>query len=81
MPREDAASKARRYLTEGRLTVHRVTDDLIAASCRGDSAVVYRVVWDPGGWTCTCPAVTPKCSHVRALKLVVLVDSHTRSRQ
>lgn len=78
MGREDAATKGRRYLTEGRLTVHTVTDDLIGASCRGDSAVVYRIVWDPGGWSCTCPARTPWCSHVRALKLVVLVDRHVR---
>lgn len=74
MPRENAYDKARRYLTEGRLTVHTVTDELIEASCRGDSAVVYRLRHDPGGWHCTCPAVTPRCSHLRALRLTVLVQ-------
>lgn len=78
MPRKNAATKGRRYLTEGRLTVHTVEDDLIVASCRGDSAVVYRLTWDPGGWDCTCPAVTDKCSHLRALRLVTLVNRHVR---
>lgn len=78
MSRESAHDKARRYLTEGRLTVHTLTPDLIAASCRGDSAVEYRVHWEPPGWKCTCPAHTPACSHVRALKLVTLVDRHVR---
>lgn len=76
MPRENAHDKARRYLKEGRLTVHQVDDDLIVASCRGDTAAVYRCVWEPVGWSCSCPAVTDRCSHLRALRLVVLVQRH-----
>lgn len=69
--REDAATKARRLLAEGRLTVRSVTEDIIEASVRGDSALVYVTRWDRGGWTCTCDARS-RCSHVRALMLVTL---------
>ncbi|MGZ5296847.1 MAG: hypothetical protein ACXWYT_08030 [Actinomycetota bacterium] len=69
--RENAATKARRLLTEGRLTVRTVTENVIEASVHGDSALVYITRWDRGGWTCTCDARS-RCSHVQALMLVVL---------
>jgi hypothetical protein len=37
MPREDAATKARRLLAEGRLTVRVLSEHLIEARVRGDS--------------------------------------------
>jgi hypothetical protein len=46
--RESAAAKGRRYLVEGRLTVERVHNDLVVASCRGDSAETYKLGYDPG---------------------------------
>lgn len=74
MPREDAATKGRRMLAEGRLTVERLTPSgLIVARCRGDSGAVYALGFDPDGseWRCTCPS-RGRCSHLRALQLVVV---------
>lgn len=75
MPREDAAAKARRLLGEGRLNVRRADSGGIVADCRGDSGAVYRVTFDlrSGEWGCTCPALS-RCSHVRALQLVAIID-------
>lgn len=79
MSRENAHDKSRRLLAEGRVTVLTVEDDLIVGAVRGDSAAVYRVGWNPAdGWTCTCPAVTARCSHARALRLVTVVVRHVR---
>jgi hypothetical protein len=74
VPREDAATKARRLLAEGRLTLRVLSEHVIEASVRGDSALVYTTRWDRAGWACTCEART-RCSHVRALQLVVLEPS------
>lgn len=72
MPREDVATKARRYLIEARLTIRKVGQALIAASCRGDSGEVYELGYSPStGWSCTC-AARGRCCHVQALMLVVL---------
>jgi uncharacterized Zn finger protein len=72
MPRERADEKGRRYLTSGLLTVERVGDGAIVATCRGDQGDTYRLGFDPGRrqWRCTCPAKT-RCSHLVALQLVV----------
>lgn len=50
---------------------------LIAAECRGDSGEIYKLGFDPlkAEWRCTCEARTPNCSHLLALKLVVVRDS------
>jgi uncharacterized Zn finger protein len=71
--RENAAVKGRRYLVEGRLTVHQVDGDRIAGSCKGDSGETYRLGYDPArqDWFCNCPAKT-RCSHLVALLLVVV---------
>jgi uncharacterized Zn finger protein len=69
MPRENAAQKARRYLAEGRLQVIEVRPERIAALCRGDGAT-YRLSWHRGRWSCTCPALTDRCAHLAALRLV-----------
>lgn len=80
MPREDATQKAHRLLIEGRMIVRRVGDPtipgLIVAECRGDSGDVYSLGYDPkkNEWRCGCPNVTGGCSHLIALKLVVVRD-------
>ncbi len=80
LPREDAATKARRLLGEGRVTVRHLSDDRIEASVRGDSARLYSVTWTPAGWSCPCDALMAHCSHVRAAQLVVLepMGSHVQ---
>jgi uncharacterized Zn finger protein len=71
LSRESAATKGRRYLTEGRLNIEHVGDGRIVASCRGDLGDVYRLGYDPAKqeWRCTCPA-RQRCSHLVALQLV-----------
>lgn len=74
--RETAADKALRLLTEGRLMVQSVDPDsrLVVAQCRGDSGAIYRLGHDPRGeWRCTCDEMKGNCSHLRALKLVVVI--------
>jgi uncharacterized Zn finger protein len=69
--RENAATKGRRLLTEGRLIVYAVDRHRIAARCRGDSAEVYDVTYERGGWACSCPALG-RCAHLVALMLVTV---------
>lgn len=75
MPRENAATKGRRLLTEGRLRVLQVDEDdgTFSAEVRGDSARVYSVSFDVDGWGCTCPT-RGLCSHIRACQLVVVME-------
>jgi hypothetical protein len=68
VPRENAFLKARRYLSEGRLTVRYVGPEGIRAIARGGGAW-YHVIYRRGGWSCTCPAVGA-CCHLLALQLV-----------
>jgi hypothetical protein len=69
---ETAATKAARYLAEGRLVVTLVDADLIVASCRGDGEI-HQLGHEPGrGWWCTCPARGYQCAHLRGLRLVVV---------
>ena len=78
MTRENAATKAMRYLTEGRLIVsHARPNTSVRATCRGDGAV-WRCGWDAGTWWCDCPARTDQCAHLRALRLVTAPDLHPR---
>jgi len=66
----DAATKARRLLTEGRPDIQEADDKHIKATCRGDSAALYNLGFERGRWWCSCPAV--RCSHLLALQLVVV---------
>jgi uncharacterized Zn finger protein len=86
--RENAAVKARRLLTEGRVTITRVDGRDVEAVVRGDSAMSYTVRHADGSWTCTpCPA-RGRCSHTMAIMLVTqprpwrpandLLDTHGR---
>lgn len=70
--RENADTKARRLLVEGRLDVEHRLGREIRASVRGDSGEVYSVEHSAGAWSCTCPALT-RCSHTRALQLVTVI--------
>jgi uncharacterized Zn finger protein len=78
LPREDATEKAHRLLTEGRLIVRQVGNTgkpgRIVAECRGDSGDIYSLGYDPSKqeWRCGCPNMTGGCSHLIALKLVVV---------
>lgn len=69
--REDAASKARRLLAEGRVIVTRVDGREVSAIVRGDSAEFYSVTHRSGLWTCDCFALG-RCSHVQALMLITV---------
>lgn len=77
MSRATAADKALRLLTEGRLMVQRVDPEsrLVIAECRGDSGSVYRLGHDPTKkeWRCSCDARGDSCSHLLALKRVVVI--------
>jgi uncharacterized Zn finger protein len=70
--RENAETKARRYLGEGRLDVQRVEHDLVVARCLGDEGDSYHLRWDQERrrWSCSCPAFGPRCAHVLALARV-----------
>lgn len=78
MPRGNVEDKGRALLTEGRLRVTKVGsgDGLIVAECRGDSAVIYHLGYDPtkAEWRCTCEARS-RCSHLVALQLVTTVET------
>lgn len=67
--RENAQTKGRRYLTEGRLTVAEVDANRVRATCRGQGTV-YRLGHDRGWW-CGCPA-KGTCCHLVALQLVTV---------
>ena len=78
--REPVVDKAARYLTEGRLLVIEVAVDRIAALCRGDTGL-YSLGYAAGDWACDCPARTRGCSHLRALRLVIVADPRHLGRQ
>ncbi len=52
-----------------------VGSGLVVAECRGDSGEVYSLGHDPtnGEWRCTCAELKGECSHLKALKLVVVL--------
>ena len=71
--RENAASKAKRYLTEGRVVITQVVPGRVDAIVRGDGTV-YASSYHGGTWTCSCPARTAECCHLRAVRLVTAPD-------
>ena len=66
----DAATKARRYICEGRLSIGSVNGS-VTATAKGDGAI-YHLGWERGRWFCDCPCMTDQCSHLKALRLVVV---------
>jgi len=75
--RESAAVKARRYLAEGRLTVERVDDKVIIATCKG-AGEVYFVAFKRGRWQCDCRARGSMCAHLLALQTVTVNPRSSR---
>ena len=71
--RENAASKAKRYLTEGRVVITQVVPGRVDAIVRGDGSI-HAAGYRSGTWACSCPARTADCSHLRALRLTTAVD-------
>ncbi len=72
MPRESAATKARRYLTEGRVVIVHVERGRATAVVRGDGHL-HHVTVHGAAWSCTC-AARGRCSHQLAVGLVTAVD-------
>jgi uncharacterized Zn finger protein len=70
--RENALTKGRRYVTEGRLVVRSLNAESARAECRGD-VTIYAVGFENGRWCCTCPALG-RCSHQYALGLVTAFE-------
>lgn len=71
--REAVGEKARRYLSEGRLTVTSLHGRRVRATCRGGGGTTYRLGFDRGSWWCECPAYG-RCSHLDALQLVTVPE-------
>ena len=62
MFKENAPTKAMRYLVEGRCIIRIVDEDRVVARVRGRE--VYDVEWSHGsGWSCSCPARSTHCAH------------------
>jgi hypothetical protein len=81
MPREDARTRGRRLVAEGRLIVSHVDPRSIAAVVRGDSGRIWRCGFDRArGWWCHCPALT-KCAHIHCLQLVTLAPFFTIEKE
>lgn len=72
--RENAATKARRLLVEGRVLVRYAGPEGIRAFVRGDSGCLRRVSYENARWFCDCPARGDRCSHVMAVQAVTLVS-------
>lgn len=71
--RESAATKARRYLAEGRVTLIDVSTTRVRALVRGDGQI-YAAGYVYGNWSCDCPTPTTQCSHLIALRLITAPD-------
>jgi len=71
--RENVETKARRYLTEGRIRILLCNEEsgVANAEVRGNGAV-YSVDHDARGWSCDCAART-ECAHIAALKCVMVL--------
>ena len=77
---ETVDAKARRYLTEARVRILDCDEDagILEAEVRGD-ARLYSTGRDAEGWYCTCAARTDHCSHVRALRLITILEPREAS--
>lgn len=76
--RENAETKARRLLVEGRVMIRRLDERGALTDVRGDSGVLRRVIFDAFAelWSCDCPARSEKCAHVLAVAAVVVCVVH-----
>lgn len=71
--REGAPLKARRYLTDGRVSILRAAPGHVRALVRGDGAF-YECGYRDGRWFCACRARTDQCSHLLAVRLCTAPD-------
>ncbi len=78
--RESAATKAKRYLSEGRVIINDVRPDRVSALVRGDGTI-YSSGYTAGHWHCDCPTPTDRCSHLYALRMVTAPDINARGGQ
>jgi hypothetical protein len=78
--RENVETKARRYLTEGRVRIRLLNEEsgVVDAEVRGNGAV-YAVDHDDKGWSCDCAART-ECAHIAALKCVTVLKPREMRR-
>jgi uncharacterized Zn finger protein len=67
--RENAETKGRRYLIEGRLTLRLVTPRRVEAVGRGSLGDTYSLSLTAALASCDCPA-RARCAHLIALRLV-----------
>jgi uncharacterized Zn finger protein len=70
--RENAAVKARRLLSEGRVDVRYRQGRDLKAVVRGDSGEEYETGYVAGQSYCGCPAFG-RCSHFMALQLIAVM--------
>lgn len=77
MSRANAAAKARTYLSEGRVVVTHASRGRAAATVRGDGHL-WHARFLNGIWSCDCPARTPSCAHLIALRLITAPDLEDR---
>lgn len=68
--RENAQSKGRRYLIEGRVLIRIVQPGHVNAVVRGTERF-HEVQLRDGSWNCSCFAKTT-CSHLVAVQLVTM---------
>ena len=75
---ENVATKAARYLAEGRLIVRELDQaaGTLRADVRGAGAVYTVSRTRHTGWRCNCPARGTSC-HLTALQLIVALRSDT----
>jgi hypothetical protein len=74
--RETIDAKARRLLVEARVRILHCDeeDGVVAAEVRGDCRLYSAGRDAEGCWFCSCAARTVDCSHVRALRLVTILE-------
>lgn len=70
--REDAQTKSRRLLVEGRVVITAVAGSHVEARVRGDG-VIHDVTANGDAWSCSCPA-RGRCSHLLAVGHVVATN-------
>jgi hypothetical protein len=71
MTREDARTRGRRLVSEGRLLIRRVDGREVSAICRGESGRIHELGFSRGRFFCGCGARTT-CAHLFALYLVTV---------
>jgi hypothetical protein len=69
VPRENAATKARRLSVEGRVVVTEADGRYVRAIVLGDREGIHVVEHDEGAWSCDCSSFRI-CSHRLAVMVV-----------